>query len=200
MDVLKELFSSRTRARIVELFTSRPKERLYLREVARLIKADVRSVKQELDRLERLGLLKSEASGNRRYLTANLDFSLYPELKRLVLKTAGLAKTLKKTLQGLGGIQFAFVYGSLARDSENPESDLDLFIIGNVSGPTLHRALSEAKVALHREINTTRFSIKELLQRVARGDSFLGEVLRKRKVFLIGREADLKRTLTTQAA
>ena len=94
-ELLEEFFSSRARARIIAAFALRPGEKLYLREVARLTKTDVRAAKQELDHLERLGFLRSEASGNRRYMEVNQDFPLYPELKAMALKTIGLGATLR---------------------------------------------------------------------------------------------------------
>jgi predicted nucleotidyltransferase len=193
MGLLEELFSSRTRAQVIGLLTSRPGERLYLREIARLIRCDVRAVKQEIDRLERLGFLASESSGNRRYLQVNEDFPLYPELKSMVLKTLGLGEALASGLTELAGIQFAFVYGSVAKGGESATSDLDLFVVGEVSGPLLHKALSQAKAALHREINTSRFALKELKERLRKGDAFLKDVAKNPKIFLIGNESDFRR-------
>ncbi|MDE2489763.1 MAG: nucleotidyltransferase domain-containing protein, partial [Elusimicrobia bacterium] len=136
-ELMEELLSSRTRARIIAAFVLRPGQRLYLREVSRLTGSDVRAVKQELDRLERLGFLKSEISGNRRYMEVNREFPIYQELKAIALKTIGLGETLRAAMTSLPGIQAAFVYGSVAKGEETPESDLDLFILGEISGPLL---------------------------------------------------------------
>ncbi len=200
MGLLEELVASRTRAQLIGLFTSRPGERFYLREVARLTRCDVRAVKQELDHLASLGFITSETSGNRRYLEVNQDFSLYPELKSIVLKTLGLGEALASGLNGVFGIQFAFVYGSVAGGGEVPESDLDLFVVGRVSGPLLHKALSRAKSALHREINTSRFTAEELKERLRKKESFLMDVVRNPKIFLVGDERDFRRTFGLRAA
>src|SRR5665213_1872678 len=137
-NLLEEIFASRTRARLIAAFVLRPGERLYLREAARLVKADVRAAKIELDRLQRLGFITSEASGNRRYMTVNQAFPLYPELKAMALKTLGVGENLRASLVRLPGVRFAFVYGSVAKGEEARESDLDLFIMGQVSGTLLH--------------------------------------------------------------
>lgn len=134
-ELLGDLFASRTRANLIAAFAMRPGERLYLREVARLIKADVRAVKVELDRLERIGLLKSEASGNRRYMQVNQDFPLYPELKAMALKTLGLGENLRAaqghaaagdqrfSLHGRGGSETAQEGRLLhSRCSERPQN------------------------------------------------------------------------------
>ena len=194
-DLLEGIFASRTRARLIAAFTMRPGERLYLREAARLIKADVRAVKVELDRLERLGFLKRETSGNRRYMQVNQAFTLYPELKAMVIKTAGLGGSLRAALTELSGIRFAFVYGSVAKGEETPESDLDLFIVGKVSGPLVHKALAGAKAALSREINTSRFTLEEVQARLKKGDSFIKDVLKGPKIFIIGTEDEFTRVL-----
>lgn len=194
-ELLEAIFASRTRARLIAAFALRPGERLYLREAARLIKADVRATKVELDRLERLGFITSEASGNRRYMTVNQAFPLYPELKAMALKTLGLGESLRAALARLPGIRFAFVYGSVAKGEETKGSDLDLFIVGQVSGTSLHKALSNTKAALRREINTSRFTVEEVRERIKKGDSFIKDVLDGRKLFIIGSEDELTRTL-----
>ncbi|HAM35162.1 MAG TPA: hypothetical protein DEB40_10770 [Elusimicrobia bacterium] len=194
-ELLEEFFSSRARARIIAAFALRPGEKLYLREVARLTKTDVRAAKQELDHLERLGFLRSEASGNRRYLEVNQDFPLYPELKAMALKTLGLGAALRAAMVSLPGIQIAFVYGSVAKGEEKPGSDLDLFILGKASGPLLHKVLAESKTALRREINTSRFTLEEARQRLKKGDSFLKNVLKGPKIPIIGTEDELARLL-----
>lgn len=194
-ELLEEFFSSRARARIIAAFVLRPGEKLYLREVARLTKTDVSAAKQELDKLERLGFLRSEASGNRRYMEVNQDFPLYPELKAMALKTMGLGATLHAAMASLPGIKAAFVYGSVAKGEEKPGSDLDLFILGKVSGPLLHKALAESKTALRREINTSRFTVEEARERLKKGDSFLKDVLKGPKISIIGTEDELARLL-----
>ena len=192
---MEGFFGSRTRARLIAAFALRPGERLYLREVTRLIKGEVRAVKQELDRLERLGFLKSEASGNRRYLEVNQNFSLYPELKGMSLKTSGLGDTLRAGISFISSIQFAFVYGSVAKGEEKPGSDLDLFIMGQVSGPLLHKALSKAKAVLHREINTSRFTVEEVRERLKKDDPFIKNVMGGPKILIIGTDDELARIL-----
>lgn len=200
MGLLEELIASRTRAQLIGLFTSRPGERLYLREIARLIRCDVRAVKRELDHLTRLGFLKSESSGNRRYVQVDQNFPLYPELKSMALKTIGLGETLSSALKDLTGIRFAFIYGSVAEGGEQPSSDIDLFVVGEVSGPLIHKALSKTKVAVHREIHTSRFSLDEIKKRLRKEDVFLKDVLEKPKIFLIGTESEFKRALSVRQA
>lgn len=73
-------------------------------------------------------------------MQVNQAFILYPELKAMVIKTVELGGSLRAALTELPGIRFAFVYGSVAKGQEIPESDLDLFIVGKVSGPLVHKA------------------------------------------------------------
>ncbi|MBI3361006.1 MAG: ArsR family transcriptional regulator, partial [Chloroflexi bacterium] len=68
--MLQSLISSKTRAKILTLFFTRPGERFYGREIERLLKEQPRSVHVELKRLEEIGLLRSEAEGRVKYYTA----------------------------------------------------------------------------------------------------------------------------------
>src|ERR1019366_473196 len=117
------------------------------------------------------------------------------ELKAMVIKTVGLGGSLRAALTELPGIRFAFVYGSVAKGQETPESDLDLFIVGKVSGPLVHKALAGAKTALSREINTSRFTLEEVQARLKQGDSFIKDVLKGPKMFIIGTEDEFTRVL-----
>ena len=118
----------------------------------------------------------------------------------MAMKTSGLGEVLRASLKELPGIEFAFIYGSVAKNAESPNSDLDLFVVGRVSGPELHKTLAKAKAALHREIHTARFTLEELRRRLGQKDSFLKDVMRSKRVFIIGTEREFKRTVKTGAA
>lgn len=135
----------------------------------------------------RLALLHTTKDGNRRYYEVNRGHALYPELRGIVLKTGGLRDVLAEALKGAKA-EFAFVFGSLAAGTETAESDVDVMIVGHASHRQMASALRAAGEKLSREINPHFFSADEFLSRAAAKDHFLGDVLAKPKLFILGDE------------
>ncbi|MDF1543392.1 MAG: nucleotidyltransferase domain-containing protein [Anaerosomatales bacterium] len=107
-------------------------------------------------------------------------------------KTEGLGDLLQERISPLEDVSVALIYGSVARNTEDARSDVDLLVIGDVSPPVLDEALMEAEGLLGREINATLLDINEWHERVARKQAFAMDILRQPKVFLIGAEDDLR--------
>lgn len=78
-----------------------------------------------------------------------------------MLKTVGAAGLLKEILSKFEGIEVAFIYGSLARAEERPESDIDLLIVGRIDEDALVTEIKKAEDLLKREINYVIFSRSE---------------------------------------
>ena len=186
MIVLELLFSSSARVKILTLFLLNPESRFYQREIESLTGLPIRAVQREVERLETLGLLQKTIDGNRIYYQVDREFFLFPELKGLILKTAGLGSLLRERLQNEDRIEIAFIYGSYAANQETTASDIDLFVIGELSSRELHAVVSKAEKVVHREINYTLFSPEEFRQKAQARGGFVLNVLEGPKIFLKG--------------
>ena len=70
--------------------------------------------------------------GRQVYFEANPDSPIYKELRGIIVKTAGVADTLRIALAPLAKrISTAFIYGSVAKGTDTARSDIDLMVIGN---------------------------------------------------------------------
>ncbi|MDQ7859886.1 MAG: nucleotidyltransferase domain-containing protein [Armatimonadota bacterium] len=186
------LLTSSTRARLLTLFLTHPTEEYYLRELSRRTGQSLRAVQHELPRLERLGLLVVRRRGRQKLYRANEGHPLFPDLKRIVYKTAALGDALREVLAGIGGIEAAFVYGSVAKGSERAGSDVDLLVIGEPDPDLLHQAVRKAEETLGREVSLATMSPEEWRSRRASRDAFVAELLKSEKIFLIGDERALR--------
>jgi predicted nucleotidyltransferase len=139
----------------------------------------------------KLDLVKARRDGNRLYYRANTDHPLFPEIRNLVLKTAGLVEVIKSALDR-EGIEVAFIFGSLARSKERAESDVDLMVIGTIGLRSLSSRLAGVSEQIGREINPHALSIEEFRRRKQNGNHFLSNVLESPKLFIIGSENDLE--------
>jgi DNA-binding transcriptional ArsR family regulator len=191
MSALPEILSSRVRAEIFRLLFGLNEKELHLREMERQTALSLGTVRQDLQKLVKLDLVKTRRDGNRLYYRANTEHPLYPEIRNLVLKTAGLVEIFKSALDR-EGIEVAFIFGSLASSKERAESDVDLMVIGPIGLRTLSSWLSGVSELIGREINPHTLSVEEFRRRKQEGNHFLTNVLESPKLFIIGNENDLE--------
>ena len=190
MNTLAELLSSRVKAEIFRLLFGAVTRELHVREIERQSGMADATVRQELKRLLRLGLVESRLDGNRTYYRANVHHPLYPDIRNLVLKTSGLVEALREALASVD-IKLAFVFGSVAAGAESAESDIDLIVIGSLSLRQLSRLLSGVAARVGREINPHVFTVEEFTRRMKARDHFISTVLAAPKLFVIGNEDEL---------
>ncbi|MGA2531650.1 MAG: nucleotidyltransferase domain-containing protein [Candidatus Aminicenantales bacterium] len=183
---LEKLFGSRTRARLLGWFFTHSGESFSVRQLASILRDDPSNLSREMAKLEDLGILISYRDRNLKSFRVNEGCSFGPELKALIQKTTGIIGRLRTALQTVMGIDFAFVYGSFAKGTENAESDVDLLIVGEADLDPLDRLFSGLERDLGRTINYVLYSKREYEAKKAKKDAFLQEVLREDRIRVIG--------------
>lgn len=170
----------------------RPDKWWYLSELAQFLRTTPSSLQRELKALVAGGILQQRRDRTRTYVKAETRSPLFPELRGLLEKTAGLLPALRQALEPFRArIDCAFVYGSVARSQEHALSDVDLLVIGSVGLAELAPALRKAETRLGRDVNVTNYSAREFQKNVAAKDHFLSEILRRPKQFVKGNQRDL---------
>jgi predicted nucleotidyltransferase len=190
-NALELLFTSKVRAEILRLLFSEPPARLHLRDIARHAGVTAHAVQKEIQNLKKQDLLQESRDGNRIYYVANSVHPIYIDLKNIVLRLVGPVPVLKEALQA-DEIQFAFIFGSIARGEAKASSDVDLIVIGDLGLRRVTSLLSGVSDKLGREINPHVYSKKEYLKRIQSQDHFLTRVLETKKQFIIGSEHELE--------
>jgi predicted nucleotidyltransferase len=190
--MLDRLIASSSRVKVLRLLLLNEGRRYYQREIAELAGLPVRAVQRESARLTEIGLLHRIKDGNRVYFQANPACPIFPELKRILLKTLALESLLSEALARDGQIEVAFIYGSYAANRETATSDVDLFVIGSISGRQLSTTLRPLQSEIQREINYHLVTPEEFRERLERGDGFLRNVIEGPKVFVVGNEETLR--------
>jgi len=187
-----QLFASETLVALLKKFVLQPEASFYQRELADAAGTRLYSVQRELARLERSGLVVKEARGNRIYYRANRFQPAFEDLRRVIIKTVGLVETLQEALTPLRGrLRMAFVYGSFASGQEQAGSDIDLFLVGDLSLREVAAVLTPLARELGRELNPTIYPPEEFRGKFRQGHHFITEVVRGPKLLLIGGEDDL---------
>lgn len=187
------LFGKTQRA-LLTLFFLRPEQSFYLRQIVRIAGIGQGATQRELARWVDAGLLLKEQRGNQVHYRVNTASPVFPELKALTVKTAGVVDVLRDALAGLAHqIDVAIIYGSVARGEEKADSDVDVIVVGNVTFNEVVVALSGAQERLGRELNPSVFPSQEFRRKLQEGQHFVASVITAPKLFLIGNERELKR-------
>jgi len=171
---------------------SQPEKWWYLSELAQFLGTSPSSLQRELKALVDGGILETRREGTRAYFKADTRSPVFPELRGLIDKTAGLLPTLREALRPLDRrIACAFVYGSVARSDEHAASDVDLMVVGDAGLADITPVLRKAEARLGREVNATTYSATEFRKKATAKDHFLSEVLRSHKLFVKGDQRDV---------
>ena len=190
MIILAEILSSRVRAEIFRLLFGVNEVELHVREIERRSGLNISTVRQELEKLERLDLVIARRDGNRLYYRANRDHPLFSDIHNLVVKTSGLVDILREAVDK-EGVKIAFVFGSIAGNQADAGSDVDLMVIGDVGRRTLSGWLTGIQEKIEREINPHVLSEEEFARKKQSKDHFLFNVLSSPKLFIRGSEDEL---------
>lgn len=178
-----------------------PERWWYLSDLADHLGRPPSSLQRELAQLHAAGILESRKEANRTYYRPNVDCPILSELTGLIVKTVGVADVLRRALNPFARrIDWAFIYGSLARGDEIAESDVDLLIIGDVTLSDLARPLKTLEQKLARPINPSVFPRPEFAAKVRAGHHFVRSLVPYDKVFLLGDPREFAAAFAGQAA
>ncbi len=182
----------KTRQGILAATLVQPEKDWYASELAQRLGVPSSSLQRELHDLTEAGILKTHRQGRMVYYQANRESPVFPDLRGLMLKTAGLVDVLAQALKSVASkVTTAFVYGSIAAGSEESDSDIDLMVVGEVSPQDLALPLRRARESLGREINPTVYSPAEFERKRAANDHFLKQVLDKPRLVVLGNKDEL---------
>lgn len=168
-----------------------PERSHHLRDLARLSGLALGTIQREVANLKRAELIRERRDGNRVYFSANRDHPIFPELQGIALKTTGLVPLLGKALEGLAGIRLAFVYGSFAEGTPTADSDIDVFVVGDVGLRDLTPRLRTVSETMQREINPSTLSGESFREKVRAGDAYVTSVTSGKKLWIMGSDDEL---------
>ena len=190
---LADALFPRVRQRVLAVLFGAPDRSFYANEVIAMAQSGTGAVQRELAGLSQAGLLTVRKQGNQKHYQANADAPVFAELRGLVLKTMGLTDVLRTALAPLATqIDQAFVYGSVARQQDTAQSDVDLMVVSPSLGyGELFGALEAATQTLGRTVNPTLYTPADIAKRIAQDNAFVTRVLQQPTIWLIGQQEDL---------
>lgn len=192
-DALSATLASGAMARLVIDFAVHPEDAPYGREIARRTGLTPRSLQAELARLERLGVVRRRSEGRLVRYELIESNPRWRALRALIRELADPVDVVRNALADVPGIAAAFVFGSFARGDTREDSDVDVFIIdGGIPERQRARRTIDAEILLGREVSVVQMTREEIAQRIDSDSSFIRDVFRGRKVWLVGSETDIQ--------
>jgi DNA-binding transcriptional ArsR family regulator len=169
--ILKALFSSQTRVKLLSTFLLHPEEEYFIRELTRLLGEQINSIRRELENLRRIGLVKARHKNRKKYYHVDQEFPLYADLRSIFTKEIQAESPIVAHLKKLPHIQLILLAGSFT----GTESKVDLLVVGNVKKEIVEALLMQDPSLKH--VKYSIFSEADFLYRLSLKDRFIQEIL-----------------------
>jgi hypothetical protein len=169
--ILKSLFSSQTRVKLLSTFLLHPEQEYFIRELTRLLGEQINSIRRELENLRRIGLVRSRHKNRKKYYHVDATFPLYVELRSIFSKEIQTESPVIASLKNLPNIQLILLAGSFT----GTESKVDLLVVGSVKKEVLEALLSQESAL--KNVKYSIFSEADFLYRLSLRDRFILEIL-----------------------
>lgn len=211
--MIEQLFGSKTRVKLLQLFYSNPNRAFYVREITRKIDEQINSVRRELSNLLSIGIITSDATQNRLYYEVNQDFQYYKPLAQIF---GGMAveeeaaptteKAVKKEAKkaapapakpkadvsaehplakGFRGLGRVELALLSGQFTRDDSAGIDVLIVGNVNAAKADKFVADLEKAENKELRYTVLPLDNYRYRVQINDRFINNVLQAKKQVII---------------
>lgn len=190
--MIEQLFGSKTRVKLLQLFYSNPNRSFYVREITRKIDEQINSVRRELANLLSVGIISSDTTNNRLYYEVNQDFDYYSPLSE-IFSGKSSAKGKKPAVETkvinsddsfkiLGNVELALYTGQFTRDET---AGIDLLLVGDINHTQLSKFISELEKKEGKEIRYTVMSLSDFKYRETIKDRFVANIRQAKTQIII---------------
>ena len=192
--MIEQLFGSKTRVKLLQLFYSNPNRSFYVREITRKIDEQINSVRRELANLLSVGIISSETTNNKLYYEVNQKYEYFVPLSqifggapvvgavRVDPSSEGESSSVPGELKILGHVELALLTGQFTRDER---SGIDFLVVGDVNQTQLNKFVAEMEQKEGKEIRFTSMSLSEFEYRRQINDKFLAKVMESKMQILV---------------
>lgn len=207
--MIEQLFGSKTRVKLLQLFYSNPNRAFYVREITRKIDEQINSVRRELANLLSIGIITSDATNNRLYYEVNQAYEHYKPLGMVFGGLPAPAETeakapkkadkqpapaaapkadvskehpMAKSFRGLGKVELALLTGQFTRDEL---SGIDVLMVGDINQAKADKFMAELEKAENKELRYSVLPLDNYRYRLQINDRFINNVLGAKKQVII---------------
>jgi uncharacterized membrane protein len=205
--MIEQLFGSKTRVKLLQLFYGNPNRSFYVREITRKIDEQINSVRRELANLLSIGIIVSDTTNNKLYYEVNQTYEYFAPLQEIfgggikkpkgkivttdnvVLPVTANEFTDNADIKSLGNVEVAVYTGQFTRDET---TGVDVFLVGDINQAKLNKFMAELESKEGKELRYTHLTLSEFQYRLQINDRFVANVIRAKKQVLIDKHNSLK--------
>lgn len=158
--MLDTLITSKTRVKLLLKFFLNSNSRSYLRNLETEFGESTNSIRLELNRFEKAGLLTSELDGNKKLFRANTRHPLFSDIHNILLKYVGFDEIIERVVNKLGNLDAVFVTGDFAKGIDTQTIDL-IFVGEEINKDYLAKLVEKTQGLINRKINYLKFGNDE---------------------------------------
>ncbi len=173
-NMLKKIFGSGARVKLLQQFLLNQGEEFFIRELTRILDEQINSLRRELENLEKIGLLRSKEKNRKKYYRINPHFILLSELTSIIRKTNESNQQFLKKVSKLGDISLLVLTGKFI----NKESDVDVFLVGDMKEAVLKEFLEEKFE--EQDVKYALMTKEDFLYRITLKDKFVHSIFKEK--------------------
>ncbi|MGH7157746.1 MAG: transcriptional regulator [Candidatus Saccharimonadales bacterium] len=198
--MIEQLFGSKTRVKLLQLFCSNPNRSFYVREITRKIDEQINSVRRELANLLSIGIISSDNTNNRLYYEVNQSYEFYQPLRAIFgqfgssgeatgsLKASGKTASEREKIKALGNVVAALYTGQFTRDES---SGVDFLLVGDINQHALQKFIKDTEEQEGKEVRYALMTAEEFSYRRQVKDRFITTVLAAKKQVIIDKSGTI---------
>jgi hypothetical protein len=209
--MIEQLFGSKTRVKLLQLFYQNPNRSFYVREITRKIDEQINSVRRELANMLSLGIISSETTNNRLYYEVDQTFEHYNALASIFAGKKFKTSTKKKVsksdeetdnnvaeetqavskepfiqdLSKAGNARLVVYTGQFTRDDI---TGVDIVIVGDMNHSAVDNLIAELENTEKKELRYSIFSPGEFNYRKEINDKFIANLELAKKIIMLNKD------------
>lgn len=157
--MLTQLFTSKTRIKLLMKLFLNPKVSSYLRELSKEFEVSPNAIKGELDSLSEAGYLEKEQNGRSVYFKANTRHPFFPEISSIVRKTLGIDRLLDEIMTELGRVEQVYILDDYAQGRDS--GIIDVLVVGDINRDKLEHLRQVTEEKIKRKVRPLAISLEE---------------------------------------
>lgn len=185
--MIEQLFGSKTRVKLLQLFYSNPNRSYFVREITRKIDEQINSVRRELSNLLSIGIITSETTNNKLYYEVNQKYEYYEPLQQIfgggvTKKKIAVSEDDENDLRAIGHIELAVLTGQFTRDDT---TGVDVLVVGDINPNALAKYVEDLEKQENKSLRYTSMSMPDFKYRKNINDRFAVGIINAKKQILV---------------
>ena len=148
--MLETLISSKTRIKLLLKFFLNSSTTGYLRNLEEEFGESTNSIRLELNKMEKAGLLQTNVEGNKKIFKANKKHPLFPDMQQIMRKHVGLDTIIENVIKKLGDVSKVYLTGNYAKGIGG--EIIDLTFIGDINQEYLIVLINKAEKLIGKKV------------------------------------------------